>query len=113
MLGHRGQPPQPCTADYRPPPTLLTIHGCSVLPEPVTTVYAATVIAHARLLLALNEQIAAMEEQVKAHFLAHPDAEIHLSMPGGVGQVTGARVLAEFGDDPTRYNSAKARKRAV
>jgi transposase len=30
-------------------------------------------------------------------------------MPG-IGEITGARVLAEFGDDPTRYTSAKARK---
>ncbi|MGI5508878.1 transposase [Streptomyces sp. CA-106131] len=79
------------------------------LPEPVTAAYAATATAHARLIIALNEQIAAMEEQVKAHFRAHPDAEIYLSMPG-IGQITGARVLAEFGDDPTRYASAKARK---
>ncbi|MFD7337365.1 transposase [Streptomyces violascens] len=50
-----------------------------------------------------------MEEQVKAHFLAHPDAEIYLSMPG-IGEITGARVLAGFGDDPARYASAKARK---
>ncbi|MGI5507741.1 IS110 family transposase [Streptomyces sp. CA-106131] len=79
------------------------------LPEPVTAAYAATATAHARVVIALNEQIAAMEEQVKAHFRAHPDAEIYLSMPG-IGQITGARVLAEFGDDPTRYASAKARK---
>ncbi len=50
-----------------------------------------------------------MEGQVKAHFLAHPDAEIYLSIPG-IAEITGARVLAEFGDDPTRYASAKARK---
>ncbi|MCX5309933.1 IS110 family transposase [Streptomyces sp. NBC_00154] len=79
------------------------------LPEPVTAAYAATATAHARLIIALNEQIAAMEEQVKTHFLAHPDAEIYLSMPG-IGEITGARVLAEFGDDPTRYANAKARK---
>ncbi|MGW1564257.1 IS110 family transposase [Streptomyces sp. NPDC002144] len=79
------------------------------LPEPVTAAYAATAIAHARLIIALNEQIAALEAQVKAHFLAHPDAEIYLSMPG-IAEITGARVLAEFGDDPTRYASAKARK---
>ncbi|MFD6327133.1 IS110 family transposase, partial [Streptomyces sp. NPDC058442] len=79
------------------------------LPEPVAAAYGATTTAHARLLIALNEQIATLEEQVKAHFLAHPDAEIYLSMPG-IGEITGARVLAEFGDDPTRYASAKARK---
>lgn len=61
------------------------------------------------MIIALNKQIAAMEEQVKAHFLAHPDAEVYLSMPG-IAEITGARVLAEFGDDPHRYASAKARK---
>lgn len=76
---------------------------------PAAAAYGATATAHARLLIALNEQIAVLEEQVSAHFHAHPDAEIYLSMPG-VGEITGARVLAEFGDDPTRYTSAKARK---
>jgi transposase len=76
---------------------------------PVVAAYAAAATAHARLLLALNEQIEALETEVKAHFLAHPDAEIYLSMPG-IGEIVGARVLAEFGDDPTRYASAKARK---
>ncbi|WP_329449241.1 IS110 family transposase (plasmid) [Streptomyces sp. NBC_01426] len=79
------------------------------LAEPVTAAYSATVTAHARLLISLNEEIATLEAQVKAHFHAHPDAEIYLSMPG-MGEVSGARVLAEFGDDPTRYASAKARK---
>lgn len=30
-------------------------------------------------------------------------------MPG-IAEITGARILAEFGDDPTRYTCAKARK---
>ena len=38
-----------------------------------------------------------------------PDAEIYTSQPG-LGVVLGARVLAEFGDDPHRYHDAKARK---
>ena len=76
---------------------------------PVDAAYAAAATALARLLIALNEQIDALEAEVKAHFLAHPDAEIYLSMPG-IGEIVGARVLAEFGDDPTRYTSAKARK---
>jgi len=46
---------------------------------------------------------------VEANFLAHPDAEIVLSQPG-LGLILRARVLAEFGDDPDRYASAKARK---
>ena len=37
------------------------------------------------------------------------DAEIILSQPG-LGPILGARVLAEFGDDPHRYADAKSRK---
>ncbi|MFJ5680723.1 IS110 family transposase [Streptomyces sp. NPDC093097] len=77
--------------------------------EPVTAAYAAAATALARLLIALNEQIDTLETEVKAHFRAHPDADIYLSMPG-IGEIVGARVLAEFGDDPDRYISAKARK---
>lgn len=57
----------------------------------------------------LNTQIKAVREQVETHFGQHPAAEIILSQPG-LGVVLGARVLAEFGDDPDRYASAKARK---
>jgi transposase len=38
-----------------------------------------------------------------------PDAEIYLSRPG-LGPILGARVLAEFGDDPHRYADPKAGK---
>jgi transposase len=46
---------------------------------------------------------------VEAHFGRHPDAEIYLSQPG-LGAITGARVLGEFGDDPHRYATAKNRR---
>jgi transposase len=46
---------------------------------------------------------------VEAHFGQHPDAEIYLSQPG-LGTITGARVLGEFGDDPHRYTCAKPRR---
>ena len=78
-------------------------------PEVVTGAYAATVGAQVAVLTVLNEQITAMEGQVEAHFGRHPDAEIILSQPG-LGMILGARVLAEFGDDPTRYTHARARK---
>jgi transposase len=42
-------------------------------------------------------------------FGQHPDVEIYRSQPG-LGVILGARVLAEFGDDPDRYADAKARK---
>jgi transposase len=78
-------------------------------PAEVTAAYAAAVQAAAAVLITLNEQIRQLEVQVEAHFLQHPDAEIYLSQPG-IGTINGARVLAEFGDAPGRYASAKARK---
>jgi transposase len=78
-------------------------------PAAITAAYAAVVQAAAAVLITLNEQIRRLDVQVEAHFLQHPDAEIYLSQPG-IGTVNGARVLAEFGDAPGRYASAKARK---
>ncbi|MEV6869110.1 IS110 family transposase [Streptosporangium subroseum] len=78
-------------------------------PAVVAAAYGATVRAQAEVLLAVIGQVRVMEEQVQAHFVAHPDAEIYLSQPG-LGKILGARVLAEFGDDLQRYVSAKARK---
>jgi transposase len=78
-------------------------------PAVVTAAYAATIRALVAVLATLNEQVTALQEQVQAHFGRHPDAEIMLSQPG-LGATLGARVLAEFGDAPGRYASAKARK---
>jgi Transposase IS116/IS110/IS902 family len=60
-------------------------------------------------IITLNEQVKALEQQVRDHFGRHPDAEVILSQPG-MGLVLGARVLAEFGDDPCRYAGGKARR---
>jgi transposase len=78
-------------------------------PEVVTEAYAASVQALLAVLTVINAQIKSLAEQVDAHFGQHPAAEIVLSQPG-LGTILGARVLAEFGDDPTRYATAKARK---
>jgi transposase len=78
-------------------------------PAIVASAYAATVRAQAAILTVLNTQIDILEEQVEAHFGRHPDATVYLSQPG-LGVVLGARVLAEFGDDKSRYANAKARK---
>jgi len=78
-------------------------------PEIVATAYAASVQALIAVLTTLNTQITTLQGQVEAHFGSHPAAEIVLSQPG-LGPILGARVLAEFGDDPTRYATAKARK---
>jgi transposase len=78
-------------------------------PQPVTAAYAASVRSLTVIVAALNGEIAAMERQVTACFRGHPDAAIYLSQPG-TGDILGARQLGEFGDDPHRYVSAKARK---
>ena len=78
-------------------------------PPAVTEAYAVTVRSLIAVITALDEQVKVLEEQVKAHFGRHPDAEIYRSQPG-LGPVLGARVLGEFGDDPDRYASGKARK---
>lgn len=57
----------------------------------------------------LNRQIDLLETQLAHRFEVHPDANIILSLPG-LGTILGARVLAEFGDDPNRYVDAKARR---
>jgi hypothetical protein len=57
----------------------------------------------------LARQCAVLQGEVAAGFGRHPDVEIYLSQPG-LGDVLGARVLAEFSDDPDRYADARARK---
>jgi transposase len=78
-------------------------------PDVVTAAYAASARALIAVLGTLNEQVTTLQGQVEAYFGQHPDAEILNSQPG-LGPVLGARVLAETGDDPGRYASAKARK---
>ncbi|MFI5752204.1 IS110 family transposase [Streptomyces sp. NPDC051644] len=78
-------------------------------PAAVTAAYADSVRALVALLVTLNEQINFLHRQVEDYFGRHSDAEIIRSQPG-LGPILSARVLAEFGDDPHRYASAKARK---
>jgi transposase len=78
-------------------------------PSVVAGAYAAIVEALTAVIGTLNAQIATMDAQVVAHFGRHPDAERYRSQPG-LGDVLGARVLAEFGDDPHRYTDARSRK---
>jgi transposase len=78
-------------------------------PPALTAAYAATVRALIAVITTLNDQVKALQGQVEADFGRHPDAEIYQSQPG-LGPILGARVLGEFGDDPHRYISGKARK---
>jgi hypothetical protein len=75
----------------------------------VVGAYAASTAALIAVITSLSTQVAVLAEQVGQSFGRHPDAEIFLSQPG-LGQILGARVLAEFGDDPHRYADARARR---
>jgi Transposase IS116/IS110/IS902 family len=78
-------------------------------PDVIAEAYAASVQSGAAVITALNEQVKIMESRVSGLFRRHPDAAVYLSQPG-IGDITGARVLGEYGDAPGRYASAKARK---
>jgi hypothetical protein len=78
-------------------------------PDVVARAFGATTSASVGIIAQLNAQIVALEAELEAHFEQHPDADIYLSQPG-LGDVLGARVLGEFGDDPERYASAKSRR---
>jgi Transposase/Transposase IS116/IS110/IS902 family len=75
----------------------------------VADAYGQLVAAEVAVIASLSEQLGHLEAALTAAFGAHPDAGIVRSQPG-LGVVLAARVLAEFGDDPQRYVSAKARK---
>ena len=78
-------------------------------PAAVEAAYAAIVLGQVKMLTAINEQVAAMQSVMSANFDRHPAAQIYLSQPG-LGPVLAARVLDEFGDDPKRFASSRARK---
>ncbi|MBM7784680.1 IS110 family transposase [Tenggerimyces flavus] len=78
-------------------------------PVPVAGAFAATTRAAVGIIAEMNRQISELETELAAHFEHHPDADIYLSLPG-LGVILGARVLGEFGDDPTRYTTTKSRK---
>jgi transposase len=78
-------------------------------PTIVANAMGATVTALVAVAAELDAQIRRLETELADHFDQHPDAKIIRSLPG-LGMTLGARVLAEFGDDPNRYADAKSRK---
>jgi transposase len=72
-------------------------------------VYGASVSALVKVITEMITQTAVLEDQVKQGFGQHLDVEIYRSQPG-LGEILGARVLAEIGDDPHRFTDARARK---
>ncbi len=78
-------------------------------PDVVTAAFAATTRSTVAIIVEINTQIAVLEAELADHFEQHPDADIYLSLPG-IGNIIGARVLGEFGDDPNRYANTKSRR---
>jgi transposase len=79
------------------------------VPSLLAQAYGRSIAASVRLVHQMNQELTTLEQELAANFEMHPDAEIYLSLPG-LGFVLGARVLAEFGDDRTRFAHPKARK---
>jgi hypothetical protein len=80
--------------------------GAAALVEDAFGHQVASLVA---ILGTLRIQIAELRSELERSFEGHPDAEIITSLPG-LSSVLGARVLAEFGDDRTRYVDARARR---
>ncbi|MEZ5377542.1 MAG: IS110 family transposase [Acidimicrobiales bacterium] len=78
-------------------------------PDQIAAAMGSVVAALVGVIGELNTQIAGLETQLADRFEQHPDTKIIRSLPG-LGMTLGARVLAEFGDDPNRYHDAKSRK---
>ncbi len=78
-------------------------------PAVLARAYGEVVRSTVRIVAEMTAQIETLEAELEASFEGHPDAEILRSLPG-LGVVLGARVLAEFGDEPDRYADPKARK---
>jgi hypothetical protein len=77
--------------------------------DAVADAFGAASAARVTVIASLTQQIAELERTMAEHFDRHPDAEI-LGSLAGLGPVLGARVLGEFGDDPSRYADARGRK---
>lgn len=78
-------------------------------PARVSSAYGVIVRSTVTVLQNMNQELAALEAELTQSFEGHPDAEIYRSLPG-LGVVLSARVLAEFGDDPNRFDHPKSRK---
>jgi transposase len=78
-------------------------------PALVADAMGATVTALVAVIAEMQVQIGRLETELADRFEQHPDAKVIRSLPG-LGMTLGARVLAEFGDDPNRYADAKSRK---
>jgi transposase len=83
-----------------------TLHQPHLYAGDVTTrTKSRLLLALVAQLMPLIEQIATYDEEISRLFLSHEDNEVFSSLPGA-GKRLAPRLLAEIGDDPSRYASA-------
>jgi transposase len=80
-------------------------------PEPVVAAYREVVGALVAVLCCLNDQVAALEQQLAARFVAHPDAAILRSQPG-LGVVLGHECWPSSATTPTATRRPRAARRS-
>jgi len=83
-----------------------TLHQPQLQADVITTrTKSRLMLALLAQLLPLLEQIAAYDKEIPDLFLTHADDEIFSSLPGA-GKRLAPRLLAEWGDDRTRYTAS-------
>ena len=94
------------TASKVAPKLFAQLHQPSLRADAVTTrTKSRLAVALIVQLLPLIEQIAAYDKEIEQLFLSHEANEVFSSLPRA-GQRLAPRLLAEIGDDPTRYETA-------
>lgn len=78
-------------------------------PVPVETAMGQAAHAIVTALQATNTILAELEDALTGVVDTHPDTPIITSLPALGGTLAG-RILGEFGDDPTRFDSAASRR---
>ncbi len=98
--------------EHHPQPAAVAQHIVQILREPQLVADAVTIRAKSRLMLALVSQLLPLLEQISQYdkeitrlFLSHEDNEVFSSLPRA-GKHLAPRLLAEIGQDRTRYADA-------
>jgi len=84
------------------------VHQPQLIADTITTrTKARLMLALVSQLLPLIEQIATYDKEIKRLFLTHADNAVFRSLPGA-GKRLAPRLLAEWGDDRTRYTGSNS-----
>jgi transposase len=82
------------------------LHQPLLLADEVTTrTKSRLALALIRQLLPVMEEVAAYDQEIERLFLTHADSHLFRTLPGA-GKRLAPRLLAEFGDDRSRYQDA-------